>query len=335
MYTSLEGFYRNKNVLVAGGTGTIGIPMVRLLTSAGANVTVASLDEESFAKSVFPNGVDFIRIDLTDERNCLTVCKGRDMVFNLVGIKGSVGIGETKVASYLVPMLRFQTNLMDAAHKESVSHYLFVSSICAYPQSNQPKQEESAWDGMPRQNDRIPGLAKRIGEIQAEAYKLEYGWDGIRAIRPSNVFGPFDDFNPKTAQVIPALIARIHGGENPLKVWGNGDVVRDFIFSEDLAYWLLKAMKDAPGSTPINIGSGEPITIQTIVENIVSVSNQKPLVEWQESGPAGDPYRLLSIERARELIDYQQMTSLADGLRKTIEWFLENKDLAINGRRKH
>ncbi len=335
MHHSLEDFYRNKDILVAGGTGTIGIPMVKLLVKAGAKVTVASLDDKIFASEVLSEGVEFVRIDLTNEENCLTVCRRRDMVFNLLGIKGSVGIGESKVASYLVPMLRFQTNLMDAAHKASVPNFLFVSSICAYPQSDQAKEEDSIWNGVPIQNDRIPGLAKRIGEIQAEAYKLEHGWEGVKVVRPSNVFGPFDDFNPKTAQVIPALIARINSGENPLKVWGSGNVIRDFIFSEDLAYWLIKAMKDAPGSTPINIGSGVPISIQTLVETLVSVSDETPMVEWQNSGPAGDPYRLLSTERARELIDYKLLTSLADGLRKTISWFLENKDLAINGRRNH
>ena len=155
------------------------------------------------------------------------------MVFNLVGIKGSVGIGETKVASYLVPMLRFQTNLMEASFLEGVDRFLFVGSVCSYPQA-EVHFEDNMWNGMPKQNDRIPGIAKRVGELMGEAYQLEYGWDAVRIVRPSNVYGPYDDFNPATAQVIPALINRMVNGENPVKVWGDGSAIRDFIYSEDV-----------------------------------------------------------------------------------------------------
>ncbi len=205
--------YENKKVLVAGGTGTIGIPLVRMLLEKGANVTVVSLDSPEYAKSVLGSGVEFKKMDLTLVENCLKATKNKDYVFNLVGIKGSVGIGETKVASYFVPMLRFQTNLMDASFHSGVSRYMFVSSVCIYPQASE-HFEDNAWNGMPKQNDRIPGLAKRIGEVQGETYLKEYGWDAVRIIRPSNVYGPFDDFNPKTAQVIPSLITRVLRGEN-------------------------------------------------------------------------------------------------------------------------
>jgi len=248
--------YKNKKVLVAGGTGTIGISLVRLLKELKAKVTVASIDDPVYSRMVLGNGVRFVKTDLTSLKNCIKVTRGQDYVFNLVGIKGSTGIGETKVASYLVPMLWFQTNLMEASFRNSVSRYLFVSSICAYPQSDKPKTEDILWDGMPKQNDRIPGIAKRVGEIQGEAYMLEHGWDAVRIVRPSNVYGPYDDFNPATAQVIPSLIRRVLDGENPMRVWGDGSAIRDFIYSEDAAYWMLVAMEKAPPCLPINIGSG-------------------------------------------------------------------------------
>ena len=319
--------YKNKRVLVAGGTGTIGIPLVRRLLESGAIVTVVSIDRPEYAKMLFGNQVDFVQSDLTIFENCRTVTHGQHYVFNMVGIKGSTGIGETKVASYLVPMLLFQTNLMEAAFRNNVARYLFVSSICAYPESRIPKQEDTVWDGMPKQNDRIPGLAKRIGEIQGEAYLLEYKWEAVRIVRPSNVYGPYDDFNPSTAQVIPSLIGRILGGENPLKVWGDGSAIRDFIYSEDVAYWMLAAMEKAPPCVPVNLGNGQGTTIRELVEIISRCIPDPPVVKWDPSRPTGDPVRLLSIQRAEEALGYNVITDLAAGVNKTVQWYIENKEL--------
>lgn len=321
-------FYMGKSVLVAGGTGMIGIPTVRFLVDAGARVKVVSMDPETVAARVLPGDVAFERRDLTDLDQCKQAVRGQDYVLNLVGIKGSVGIGQTKVASYLVPMLRFQTNLMEAAFLNGSERFLFVGSICSYPRSAQPKQEETMWDGMPLQNDRIPGLAKRMGEVQAEAYLLEHGWEAARIVRPANVYGPFDDFNPATAQVIPSLIARMIAGENPMKIWGDGSAVRDFIFSEDLAKWILVALEKAPPCIPLNLGSGRPITIRELAETIASCLPSPPAIEWDPSKPTGDPVRLLSIERAAAEIGFKPEVDLTPGIRRTIDWYRNNRDFS-------
>jgi GDP-L-fucose synthase len=320
-------FYRGKTVLVAGGTGTIGIPTVRLLAEAGARVSVVSLDDERRARSVLPEGVAFARQDLTLLSNCLAATDGQEIVFNLVGVKGSVGIGQKKVASYLVPMLGFQTNLMEAAFRNRVQRFLFVGSICSYPQSDQPKLEDTMWDGMPKQNDRIPGLAKRIGEIQGEAYLLEHGWDAVRTVRPANVFGPHDDFNPQTAQVIPALISRVCGGENPLEIWGDGTAVRDFIFSEDLAYWLLVTLEQAPPLSVVNLGSGQGTTIRQTAETIAGCLRRPPALAWNPAQPVGDPVRLLSVARAQALLGYHPLTPFPDAIARTMRWYCEQAGL--------
>ena len=315
----------NKRVLVAGGTGTIGSQLVPKLIKNGNDVMVVSMDSPDYAKQVLGPDVSFVQSDLTDIDNCLGVTKGFDHVYNLVGIKGSVGIGETKVASYFVPMLRFQTNLMDAAFQNEVARYMFVSSICIYPQAD-VHFEDNAWNGMPKQNDRIPGIAKRVGELQGETYLKEHGWDAVRIIRPSNVFGPYDDFNPETAQVIPALIYRMLEGENPVKVWGDGTAVRDFVFSEELAEWMIIAMDKLPACTPINLGSGVGYTIKGIAETISKNTPRKPKLEWDKSKPSGDPVRLMNIERAEKLIGYKPKTSIDKGIKKTISWYSNNKD---------
>ena len=322
-----NSIYTNKNVLVAGGTGTIGIPLVKRLLDRGANVTVISLDSPEYARTNLGPDVRFVRTDLTELDDCLTATKDRDVVLNLVGIKGSTGIGTSKAASYFVPMLRYQTNLMDAAFRSGVGRYLFVSSICAYPQA-ELHHEDNLWDGMPKQNDRYAGIAKRVGEIQGETYLHEYGWDAVRIVRPSNVYGPFDDFNPATAQVIPALIRRALDGESPLTVWGDGTAVRDFIFSDDLAEGMLLTLENAPACLPINLGCGRGITIKDLAETVARHVPGHPDIEWDVSKPAGDPVRVLSTTRAQEIIGFLPPTSLDEGIQKTIEWYRDNTELA-------
>ena len=319
--------YHGKKVLVAGGTGTIGVPMVEMLLEKGADVSVVSMDTEEYASMVLPKGASFQRMDLTLTENCLKATKGHDYVFNMVGIKGSVGIGETKVASYFVPMLRFQTNLMDAAFQSEVSRYMFVSSVCIYPQASE-HFEDNAWNGMPKQNDRIPGLAKRIGEVQGETYLKEYGWDAVRIVRPSNVYGPFDDFNPATAQVIPSLITRTLSGENPLNVWGDGSAIRDFVYSREVAHWLLVALEKAPPCLPINLGSGNGCSIKEAAETIAGLQTPPTQITWDISKPSGDPIRIMNMDRAKKYLDFEQVYSLERGIEETIKWLRDNPELA-------
>lgn len=318
----MSKYFRRKKILVAGGTGMIGICMVNKLLRLDCEVTIASLEPKEYAKKLFSNKVRFFQTDLTDLNNCLKATRKQDLIINLVGIKGSVGIGQTKTASYLVPMLRFQTNLMDAAFKNDAKGFLFVSSICAYPRSKKPKNEDSVWDGQPKQNDRIPGLAKRIGEVQAESYLLEYNWQAPKIVRPSNVYGPYDDFNPKTAQVIPSLIARMTSGENPTKIWGDGSVVRDFIFVDDVVEGMLIALEVAPPCIPINLGSGRGFTIKKIAQVIAKTVPKKPKLSWDTSKATGDLVRVLSMDRAEKLLGFRAKTPLEEGIKKTVEWYL-------------
>ena len=321
--------YKGTNVLVAGGTGTIGIPLVKQLIKLGSNITIASLEVQSRVDQIFGKDsqkIRFLRTDLTGEENCKLAVKEQDLVFNLVGIKGSVGIGESKVASYLIPMLRFQTNLMEASYNAGVKRFLFTGSVCEYPQS-ELHIEDNVWNGLPKQNDRIPGIAKRVGEILGEAFELEYGWDAVRVVRPSNVYGPFDDFNPKSAQVIPSLINRIVNSSEEVRVWGDGSAIRDFIYSEDVAHWMIKALEHAPSNFPLNLGSGIGITIKDVAQKIVSIANPSCFLNWDPSGPTGDPVRIMSMKRSEETLNFKQITDIDSGLEKTIAWFVENYSL--------
>lgn len=319
--------YHGTRVLVAGGTGMIGIPLVRTLLNLGARVTVVSLEQEDYARELLGPTIRFFRGDLTQYETCKKAVEGQEYVFNLVGIKGSVGIGVKRAASYFVPMLRYQSNLLEAAYRRGVSRYLFVSSICAYPPSTL-HLEDNLWNGLPKQNDRYAGIAKRVGEIEAETYLHEYQWEAVRIVRPSNVYGPFDDFNPATGQVIPALIRRVLDRERPVRIWGDGSVIRDFIFAQDVVDGLLLAVENAPPCFPVNLGSGLSTTIRELAEIIVAESGVSTTIEWDPSKPSGDPVRLLSMERAKETIGFCPKISLKDGIRQTIQWYINNRELA-------
>lgn len=313
-------FYTNKKVLVTGGTGLIGRPLVEMLIEQGANVRVASLDDPSRAHP----DADFKRVNLINFENCLDVCKGVDFVFHLAGIKGSPAMTSKKPASFFVPTISFNTNMMEAARQCDVKRYLYTSSIGVYAPA-EVFREEDVWKTFPSENDKFAGWAKRMGELQAEAYKIEYGWDKIAIVRPANVYGPYDNFDPNNAMVIPSLIKRALDGENPLKVWGDGSAVRDFIHANDVAQGMLLAIEKGVWQT-INLGSGTGVSIKEIVEIIVNNMKIKPKVVWDTSKPSGDKKRLMDISRAKA-IDFQPMISIEEGIKETMEWYSLNKSI--------
>lgn len=311
--------FKNKKVLVTGGTGLIGKPLVEMLIGQGAQVRIASLDSPSRAHPE----AEFHRVNLMNFSNCLEVCNGVDTVFNLVGIKGSPAMTAKKPASFFVPTITFSINMMEAARQSGVQRYLFTSSIGVYSPA-EVFYEDDVWKTFPSENDRFAGWAKRMGELQADAYRTEYGWEGINIVRPANVYGSFDNFDPKNAMVIPSLIRRALDGENPLTVWGDGSPVRDFIHARDVAKGMMLVMEKNP-QMPVNLGSGVGVTIREIVDVIVKHMEIKPKVVWDVSKPSGDKKRLMDIRRAREL-GFMPKVSLEEGIQETMRWYLENRD---------
>src|SRR3989338_9151928 len=222
-------FYKNKNILVAGGTGLIGIPLVKNLIEEGAKVRIASPDDKSRAHPE----AEFQKVDLREYRNCLDVCKGMDYVFNLLCIKGSPKINKEKPASFFEPMILFNTNLLRAAREKDIERYLFSSTYGVYPSAEVYNDSIDVLRTPLAENDFFTGLAKRVGEAQARTYKIEYGWNKISIVRPANTYGPYDNFNLESAMIAPTIIKRVIDGENPITLWGDGSQTRDFIYSDD------------------------------------------------------------------------------------------------------
>ena len=313
-------FYTNRNVLVTGGTGLIGQPLVKMLVDKGANITVVSLDDPDRVQQ----GVNFARVDLREFSNCITACENMDMVFQLAGVKGSPAMTAKRPASFFVPTITFNTNMMEAARLCGVKRYLFTSTIGVYSLA-EVFYEDDVWKTFPSVNDKFAGWAKRMGELQAEAYRIEYDWNDISIVRPANVYGTYDNFDPENAMVIPSLIKRALDGEDPLVVWGDGSAIRDFIHARDVASGMLLVMEKEE-NRPVNIGSGIGCSIKEIVDVIISNMKNKPKVVWDTSKPSGDKKRLMDITRAKS-IGFKPDVPIEEGIKEVMEWYQENKDI--------
>jgi GDP-L-fucose synthase len=307
--------FKNKRVLVTGGTGLIGRQVVDILFDVGAEVTIVSLDKIRVSNALQIEG------DLTDFNFCKIVTKHADFVFHLAGIKGSIEVTKTKPASHFVPALMFNTNVLEACRLNKVRKVVFTSSIGAYSNAEVFKETDNQ-DGPPM--DFQAGWAKRMAEIQIKAYQIQYGLKNFAIVRPCNIYGEGDSFDPQSAMVIPSLMYRIKNGENPLKVWGDGTAIRDFAYSRDIAEGIIQALYYGTNSSFVNLGSGHGVTIKELVETLNSFIDFK--YEFDVTRPSGFPKRVMDISLARELIHYNPTTNLLDGLKKTWEWYIKNQD---------
>ena len=310
-------FYKNKKILVTGGSGMIGYQLCDILLKLGAKVTIASLDDIKIFKKA-----KYIKCDLRFFENCLKISKNKDIVFHLAGIKGSPMMAKLKPSSFFVPTLQFSINMMEAAFRNRVSNYLFTSSVGVYSPSSIFK-EEDVWKTFPSENDRFAGWAKRICELQAQSYEIQYKWKNISIVRPANVYGPFDNFDENNAMVIPSLISKAFKAKDTLEVWGDGTPIRDFVHSKDVALAMAYVVQKKYNQ-PVNIGSGKGVSIKKIVE-IINSNLQKPLkIKWIKSGPSGDKKRLMDMKRIYDL-GFRNSINIEDGIQDTIKWYLKNK----------
>jgi GDP-L-fucose synthase len=311
---------KGKKVIVTGGTGLIGKPLVEMLIEQGAKVRIASMDDPSRAHPE----AEFFRVNLMTFENCVKVCEGMDIVFHLAGVKGSPAMTAKQPASFFVPTITFNTNMMEAARQCGVDWYLYTSTIGVYSPA-EIFREDDVWKTFPSENDKFAGWAKRMGELQAEAYKIEYDWDRVSIVRPANVYGPYDNFDPNNAMVIPALIKRALDGENPLVVWGDGSPVRDFIHARDVARGMVHVI-EKQYTLPLNLGSGTGVSIKEVVDIIVGNMEIKPELIWDASKPSGDKLRLMDTTRA-ESIGFRPVVSMEEGIKEVMAWYMENKDI--------
>ena len=315
---------KGKKVLVTGGTGLIGQQLIKLLKQEGANIRIVSLDNNALV----PSDVEFMQLDLMNFDNCKKACENVDVVFNLIGIKTSPKIIKEKPANIFVSYLRFNTNIIEAARQSNVGWFLYVSTIGVYSPTDVMSEDE-LWNGFPSKHDWYGGWAKRVGEMQLETYKIQYGLNNYAIIRPANVYGPYDDFS-ETSMVIPSLIKRVYNKENPFVVWGDGTSIRDFIYSEDVARAMIFAVTNEINE-PLNVGSGKGISIKDVVNTVIEISDYIPEIIWDVSKPSGDKQRILNTNKLNNY-GFTPKINLKDGLTKTLEWYKLNSS-TIDGKR--
>lgn len=311
--------FKKKSILVTGGTGLIGIQLVKKLCLIGANVTVASLEHNP----ELSREVKFHKVDLRIFKNCLKVTKNIDYVFHLAGIKGSPKMAKENPYTFMLPMLLFNTNMIEASKVNGVKKFLYTSSIGVYNPKNVMK-EEDVWKTFPSKNDWYAGWSKRIGELTVQACHEENKKMKISIVRPANVFGPFDNFDKSSAMVIPSLINKFFNSKNKqVEVWGNGMQIRDFIYSEIVADAMIFIMKKNYFK-PVNIGSGNGYKIKDLVNIINSYFDYKYKIKWKKVKFAGDFKRVMSVKRLEEL-GFKIKFNLKDSIFKTIEWYKKNR----------
>tara|TARA_B100000795_G_C22766188_1_gene425806 strand:- start:47 stop:1036 length:990 start_codon:yes stop_codon:yes gene_type:complete len=312
-----KNFFKRKNCLVTGGTGMIGREITKILVNAEANVKIISLD-----KIKIHDKVDHIYGDLTNFEFCKEHTKDMDCVFHVAGIKGSVKVTIEKPASFFVPLLMFNTNVLEASRINNVKKLVYTSSIGAY--SNNEVFVENYEDDQGLPMDMYPGWAKRMAEMQIKAYQIQYNLEDYSIVRPCNVYGPGDNFDPENAMVIPSLMQRIRSGESPVRIWGDGSAIRDFAFARDVAEGTIQALFHGTKGKYLNLGSGKAVSIKELVETLKSFLDFR--FEFDASKSSGWPKRVMDISLAKKMIGYNPCTSLKDGLKETWNWFLNNKE---------
>lgn len=307
---------KNKKILVTGGAGFLGSFVVEKLLERGVP------KENIFV----PRSDDF---DLRKWENCQKAVAGQEVVIHLAAKVGGIGFNREKPGELFYDNAIMGIQMMEAARQAGVEKFVAIGTICAYPKFTPvPFKEDDLWNGYPEETNAPYGLAKKMLLVQAQAYRQQYGFNAIYLL-PVNLYGPRDNFNPESSHVIPALIRKVaeakKENKNFIEVWGTGKATREFLYVEDAAEGILLATEKYDKAEPVNLGSGREISIKDLVELICRLMDFKGEIRWDTTKPDGQPRRRLDVSRAEKEFGFRAKTDFEEGLKKTIEWYLNNK----------
>jgi len=311
--------FKNKNVLVTGGTGLVGRELVELLVNEGANVTSVSLDDNNLDPSW---GANYVKKDLRSIDNCYEVCRDMDYVFHIAGIKGSPVVMKTFQYQIFRDFIMMNTNMIDAIYNTpSVKWGLYTSTIGTYGPARTFK-EEDLWTQNPSPNDWYAGWSKRMGEVQINAYDEQHGEPKMSIIKPANIYGKFDNFDLRTSTLIPSLTRKVSEATESVEIWGTGTAGRDIIHARDVARAAMFAVENKI-SEPLNVGQGKTFTIKEVIQTLVKVSGKDLEITHDLTKPTGDQFRVPVTDRLNGY-GFFPSVSLEDGLKETYDWYNEN-----------
>lgn len=308
-----KNFWSDKRVVVTGGKGFLGRHLVDQIKAKKP-------------KSVFiPTYPEY---DLRKYEDCLRVAKKGDVIIHLAANVGGIGYNREFPATLFDDNILMGTFMMMASREAKVKKYVALGTICAYPKFTPvPFKEKDLWMGYPEETNAPYGLAKKMQLVQAEAYRQQYGFNAIFLL-PVNLYGPGDNFNPKSSHVIPALIRKFveakRNSEKEVIVWGTGKASREFLYVDDAAEALVLATEKYDKSDPVNLGAGFEIKIKDLAEKIKKITGYQGKIVWDKTKPDGQPRRRLDVSKAKREFGFAAKTSFEKGLRQTIEWYEEN-----------
>lgn len=308
-------FWNNKKVLVTGGAGFLGSFLVEKL------INERKVNSEDI---LAPRSSQY---DLRKWENCKKVVKNKDIVIHLAARVGGIGFNQKYPATLFYDNAIMGIQMIEAARQENIEKFVALGTICAYPKyTSVPFKEEDLWNGYPEETNAPYGIAKKIMLVQSSAYREQYGFNSIFLL-PVNLYGPRDNFDPKSSHVIPALIKKmIEAKKNnypEVIVWGTGKVSREFLYVNDAAEGIILATEKYNKSEPVNLGTNSEITIKKLAELIADLVNYSGLIKWDLSKPDGQPRRCLETTKAKKYFDFEAKTRLVDGLKQTIQWYKE------------
>lgn len=310
MMTKLE--LETKRILVTGGAGFLGRQVIDQLCKHGANrdnITVVRSRD----------------CDLRTWENCQRAVENQDIVIHLAAHVGGIGLNREKPGELFYDNLIMGTQLIHAAYQAGVEKFTCVGTICAYPKFTPvPFKEDDLWNGYPEETNAPYGVAKKALLVQLQSYRQQYGFNGIYLL-PVNLYGPEDNFDPRSSHVIPALIRKVQEAqlqqEKQIPVWGDGSPTREFLYSTDAARGIVMGTQFYNDSEPVNLGTGYEISIKDLITLICELMGYEGEIVWETDKPNGQPRRCLDTQKAKQAFGFTANVEFKEGLKNTIDWW--------------
>lgn len=323
----MANIFEDSKVLVAGGAGFVGTNLVKRLLALGADVKASLHRKDPF---ILDQRIEYVRCDLTKMEDCQKVVAGMDYVFLCAANTSGAAVIASTPLVHVTPNVIMNTQMLEAAYFAGVKKFIWISSNAAYPPSdNRPIKEDEMFNGDPYESYFAVGWMKRYTEILCRLYseKLKKPMTTV-VVRPSNIYGPYDDYDFATSHVMAALIRRVVERHNPFEVWGTGDDIRDWIYIDDFIDALMLATEKVQKYDPVNIGLGRGYSVKQALQMMLELDGflDAKLV-FDPSKPSMIPIRLLDISKAEAVLGFRPQIGLWEGIKKTIEWYRNNYGL--------
>jgi len=311
-------FNKVDRVVVTGGTGFLGKAVGRQLMGNGYNV-----------KSI--NSKNYDLRSYQETKNLFSGLQPQAII-HLAATVGGIGANKENPGRFIYENLVMGTNLIELSRQHNIQKFIMVGTVCSYPKFTPvPFKEEDLWNGYPEETNAPYGIAKKTLMQMIMSYKEQYGFNGVNLL-PVNMYGPNDNFDPKSSHVIPALILKFHEAmttsngtqdfpHKDVEVWGTGKASREFLYVDDCARAIVMALEKHNDPEPINLGTNSEITIEALVNLIASKMGYQGNIIFDHSKPDGQPRRCLDTTKAKDAFGFEATTTFSDGLERTIEWF--------------